>query len=414
MNSFIRSKAGVLTIAICLCVMAFVFYRVQMKRKARLEKEAMQAPAAPGAQPGQQQQAGAAVANNGNSAENATPPASSLTTAEENQRKLKDSMASDGYHRFDSKGHEDRTRSGHAITKRDTSSKPNSSGTETAAEPAPVETVQHSKVKLRLSGQSGQTGNIGAIGKQVVQDSMGAVGGAVSSASDKVAGAPKAAARPVRFVPYGRPIKCELVFTIDSTMEETPLIGLVVEPVYNNGKLVIQAGTEIHGIARPDRQRDRIFSGKDFFMIFPRESGRPNGRQLHVHGRVLDRIEPDANGMTWGITDGSYGLQGTVIRTNNEAEIKQFAATALGAIAASLQEKQGTAFGGEITKATPKNAALQGLASSMDLMTKKISEEIDRNGVFIRIPGGKQFYFYPEQTIDPDAADISTDVAKVQ
>lgn len=204
-----------------------------------------------------------------------------------------------------------------------------------------------------------------------------------------------------RFCPYGRPIRCELVFTIDSTMEETPLVALVMEPVYNNGQLVIPAGAELHGMARPDRLRDRIFSSSEWVLLFPREEGLPNGRELRVKGLALDRAEPAADGLSWGITDGSNGLQGMVIRTLESEELKRFAAGFISAAALGLQEREAAGRNGSRTSNTPGNAALQGVAATMEDMARRISTEIERHGVFLRVPGGKQFYFYPQQAIHP-------------
>ncbi len=198
-----------------------------------------------------------------------------------------------------------------------------------------------------------------------------------------------------RFCPYGRPIRCELVFTIDSTMEETPLVALVMEPVYNNGHLVIPAGAELHGLARPDRLRDRIFSSREWVLLFPREEGLPNGRELRVRGLALDRAEPAADGLSWGITDGSNGLQGMVIRTLESEELKRFAAGFISAAALGLQEREAAGRNGSRSSNTPGNAALQGVASTMEDLARRISGEIERHGVFLRVPGGKQFYFYP-------------------
>lgn len=205
------------------------------------------------------------------------------------------------------------------------------------------------------------------------------------------------------FVPYGYPLKCELVFTIDSTLDESPVVALVVEPAYNNGRLVIPAGTELHGIARPDRLRDRLFSGQDWMLVLPRAPGRENGRALPVKGLALDRAEPDGNGLTWGITDGSLGLQGSVIRTMEWDEVKRFAATFVSAAALGLQERE-SVRGTSRAANTPRNAVLEGIATSLEEVARKIAEEVGRNGVFLRVPGGKQFYFYPQQAIVPGAA----------
>ena len=206
------------------------------------------------------------------------------------------------------------------------------------------------------------------------------------------------------FCPYGRPIRCELVFTLDSCMEETPLVALVMEPVYNNGQLVIPAGAELHGMARPDRLRDRIFSSPEWVLLFPRENGLANGRELRVRGLALDRAEPTADGLSWGITDGSNGLQGQIIRTLENEEIKRFAASFISASALGLQEREGTGRSGSRFTNSPTNAALQGVAATLEDAAKKIGAEIERHGVFLRVPGGKQFYFYPQQAIHPRLA----------
>ena len=209
-----------------------------------------------------------------------------------------------------------------------------------------------------------------------------------------------------RFLPYGHPIKCELVFTLDSTQEETPLVALVVEPVYNNGQLVLPAGTELHGRARPDRLRDRIFSAREWMLVLPREGAQPNGRQLPVVGYALDRAEPAGTGHTWGITDGSFGLQGEVLRTMHEAELRQFAASFVAAGALTLQERQGSTRSNRQVLNTPANAALAGTAANLNQIARQLAEEIERHGVFLRVPAGKQFYFYPQQAIAPERAEL--------
>ncbi len=297
----------------------------------------------------------------------------------------------------------DRDREGLPITRRRTAN-PGSSARKQQGAPAEDSASVSSGKSLRLSGRVREAITpTGTLSAQVPDNQI------ISATSPSLSVQPTVSVptpETLRFVPYGRPIKCELVFTIDSTMEETPFVGLVVEPVHNNGLLVIPAGTELHGIARPDRLRDRIFSGRDWVLVLPREASAPNGRQLKIKGLALDRIEPQASGLTWGITDGSYGLQGSVIRTMESAEIKRFAATFVSAAALTLQERQTTSRGGRSVTSTPANAALQGIASSLEGLAREIAAEIERNGVFIRIAGGKQFYFYPLQIIAPDRANI--------
>jgi hypothetical protein len=202
--------------------------------------------------------------------------------------------------------------------------------------------------------------------------------------------------------------------SLESTQDEMPLVGLIVEPVYNNGRLVIPAGTEVHSTARPDRIRNRIISTPKWRLIFPREGSRPNGRQLTFEGIALDRDDRGGTGMTWGPTDGSYGLSGRVLRSGQTQEqVLLFAAEALKAAGASLMDRQPTMMGTQV-EANAKNAALAGGQAVLSQMAERLAAEIARNGVYIQVPAGKQFYVYPRQIIDPDRADIPTNIAKVE
>ncbi len=108
------------------------------------------------------------------------------------------------------------------------------------------------------------------------------------------------------YAPFGRLISCETVVTVDSASIQTPIIGLVTENVYYAGKLVIPAGTELHGTAQTDRQRERISSGSSWTLVWQ------TGEELHLKAVALDReFSGDQEG--WGITDGSAGLRGRVI-----------------------------------------------------------------------------------------------------
>jgi len=220
--------------------------------------------------------------------------------------------------------------------------------------------------------------------------------------------------KPARFVPFGRLIKAELVITLESTQDEMPLIGLITEPVYNNGKLVIPAGTELHSMARPDRVRDRIVSTTEWRLIFPREGTKPNGRQLLFDGIALDREDRDGNGLTWGLTDGSYALRGRAIHNGQTTEVLMlFAAEAIKAASASMMDRQETLLGTQIAT-NARNASLAGGQAVLSHFAEGIAKEIERNGTYIQVPAGKEFYVYPRQVIDPDRADIPENLARVE
>ena len=199
------------------------------------------------------------------------------------------------------------------------------------------------------------------------------------------------------YAPYGRLIPCELIVTVDSAAIRTPIIGLITEDVYHAGRLIIPAGTEVHGTAQTDRTRERIASGNSWTLVWK------TGEELSLSGIALDR-ETDPDGQGWGITDGSAGLRGRLIKTDDLAEIKLFAATFLSGAASLLAERQETIFGSSETPSLG-NAPLEGAQSVLGAYAQQIYDSIQRDGFYVRVPAGKQFYLYVTQTIDKaDAA----------
>jgi hypothetical protein len=206
------------------------------------------------------------------------------------------------------------------------------------------------------------------------------------------------------YAPYGRLIPCELIVTVDSSSIQTPIIGLVMEDIYHNGRLIIPAGTEVHGKAQTDRSRERIASGDNWTLVWT------SGEELRLSGIALDReADPTAtaagSGEGWGITDGSAGLRGRVLKSDDMAEIKLFAATFLSGAASAFTQTQPTIYGNQITP-TLQNAPLTGAQSVLQAYAQQILDSIKRDGFYVRVPAGKQFYLYVTQTIDESAAII--------
>lgn len=204
------------------------------------------------------------------------------------------------------------------------------------------------------------------------------------------------------YAPFGRLIPCETVITIESSKLDTPVIGLVTEDVWHAGELIIPAGAEVHGRASLDRARERIaVSGK--WVVVWRDGSPLNGTELVLNGIALDRAKDDASG-EFGLRDGSAGLLGDLVKSDNLQEIKLFASTFLAGFAGGLQElrNQGTAFGGiaQVPVASGRTAALQGTADVLNAYAKQIQEAIARDGFFVRVPAGKQFYLYVTETVD--------------
>jgi hypothetical protein len=219
----------------------------------------------------------------------------------------------------------------------------------------------------------------------------------ISLFADSAAGVAEPKSVSSTYAPFGRLIPCETVITVDSASIQTPIIGLVTENVYHAGKLVIPVGTEVHGTAQTDHHRERISSGSSWTLVWQ------SGEELHLKALTLDReFSGDQEG--WGITDGSAGLRGRIIKSDDLADIKLFAATFLSGAAGALTEKQQTVFG-PINSPTLNNAPFEGAQKVLSVYAQRIYEAIQKDGFYVRVPSGKQFYLYVLQTIDrADAA----------
>lgn len=201
--------------------------------------------------------------------------------------------------------------------------------------------------------------------------------------------------------PFGRLIPCETVVALESNRLDTPIIGLVTEDVWHDGRLIIPAGAEVHGKAVLDRARERLASQSSWRIVW-RTPDRDNGTELQVQGIALDR-ECDPATATFGEHDGSAGLRGQVVKTEDDRELKLFAATFLATATSALQDVRPTAgLLGEssVPVATARNAILAGTGAVLREYAQSIREAISRDGFYLRVPAGKTFYLYVTQTLD--------------
>ena len=212
--------------------------------------------------------------------------------------------------------------------------------------------------------------------------------------ADSTAGIARPKKLSAAYAPFGRLIPCETVITVDSSSMQTPIVGLITENIYYGGRLIIPAGTEVHGMAQTDRQRDRISTGTGWKLVWQ------DGEELELKAIALDReFDNNTNQSGWAITDGSAGLRGEIIKTDDLAVIKLFAATFLSGAANALTEKQETVFG-PINTPSLNNAPFQGAQAVLQTYAQQIYDSIQKNGFYVRVPSGKQFYLYVLQTID--------------
>ncbi len=206
-------------------------------------------------------------------------------------------------------------------------------------------------------------------------------------------------APPERFMPYGTLLKCKLVNTIDSANLETPVIAILLEDVWQNGKKIIPANTLVHGTARAGRMRDRVTASGTWRFVWQ------DGRELAFSGVALDReYDQDIDG--YGITDGSAGLKGRVIASDNLQELKILASAALSGFARGTQDRSQTALGTTITGSL-SNGVREGAGEVFDLYAQRTLKDIEENGYFVRVAAGKEFYVYVLEAINPQRASIA-------
>lgn len=212
------------------------------------------------------------------------------------------------------------------------------------------------------------------------------------------------------YAAYGRFLRCKLLITVDSNHIQTPIVGTLLEDLCSpTHELLIPAGAEVHGMAQNDSAEDRIASQNQWVVVWKTKDNREV--ELPLTGIALDHA-PSPDGSGWGLTDGSAGLRGQEIRTDNLAEIKmllaQFGSGFAQAFAQSGLQSIVTANGTVLTSQNNgfQQAGAQGIENAANLYAQQIADTVKREGIFIRVPAGTDFYLYITQTIDASQARV--------
>jgi len=212
--------------------------------------------------------------------------------------------------------------------------------------------------------------------------------------------------------PFGRLLHCKLVITVDSSKTTTPIIAIITRDLVDKatGTILVPAGTEAHSTASVDTANQRITSQTSWNLVWTDGSRR----ELPLSGLALDKdavLSEDGQPVSWGVSDGSAGLRGTVIKTDKMAEIKILAAQFIQGLAGGLVEQElmqtgagATAQTTVVKKSAIKDAVAQGVQSAAAMYAQQIVAAVQKDGFFIRVPAGSDFYLYVTQTLDADKA----------
>lgn len=210
--------------------------------------------------------------------------------------------------------------------------------------------------------------------------------------------APEPASRPRApdvWLPPSIFIPCVLVNTVESSHINTPVVGEVTKDMYqkNNGvsRLIIPAGTLVSSFAQSGAVRDRIEVSGTWLFVYP------DGRQLRINGIACDR-EADPGNQSFGIEDGSAGLQGELVESDHWANAKAFIALLM---TATMQT--GTAVATSALQASHTTGVV-GLPDTTPILSKYLDQLLNGetgDGRFVRVSAGKEFYVFPTEVTYP-------------
>lgn len=193
------------------------------------------------------------------------------------------------------------------------------------------------------------------------------------------------------WLPRGTFVACALVNTVESSHINTPVVGEVTRDVYQNGHLIIPAGSLATCWAQPGAVRDRIEVAGRWSLTYP------DGKEFELQGVACDR-EADPSNQQFGIEDGSAGLQGEIIESDHWANAKAFIALLL-----TTANQAGTAVATSALQASHTTGVV-GLPDTTPIMGKYLDQLLNGetgDGRFVRVRSSKEFYIFTASVVEP-------------
>ena len=202
--------------------------------------------------------------------------------------------------------------------------------------------------------------------------------------------------QPEYWLPPSMFIPCTLVNTVESSHINTPVVGEVTRDCYQNGHLIVPAGTIVSSFAQNGAVRDRIEVAGMWLFVFA------DGRQLKVPGIACDR-EADPSNQQFGIEDGSAGLQGELVESDHWANAKAFLALLM-----TSASQAGTVAASSALSSSRFGSAVV-LPDTTPIFAKYLDQLLNGetgDGRFVRVRASTEFYIFPTDTILPSHRSI--------
>ncbi|MDD5597953.1 MAG: hypothetical protein PHV82_08415, partial [Victivallaceae bacterium] len=196
-----------------------------------------------------------------------------------------------------------------------------------------------------------------------------------------------------RYAPYGRLIACKMVNTVESGDTETPLIAFVTEDLWwinskGEKKLIIPAGTEVHGTVKGAKPlRNRLTTGNSFILVWQATSNMV-GFELQLRGIALEKSNAPETKSLATISDMAAGIPGQVMSNENLAKFLTYTLAFGQGMAQGFQTTEVSMNSGGMVSTqdgTTKNALSRGAETLAQIMLQDVSKQISRESYYIRV-----------------------------
>ena len=198
--------------------------------------------------------------------------------------------------------------------------------------------------------------------------------------------------------PYGQLLRCELTQTCMTSNLKTPIIAMVTEPLWWNGREIIPAGVIVHGVAASSPMRDRVGTGTKWVLVWPHRN-EWNGKKLVLNATALacDRTEKN-----WSKIDGSAGIKGDVISNKDQKRMYAYMASFISGLGEGMVSENEDITGSTTTKTTGgtfSDALGKAFEQSASDISDQLFKELSQNIFYVEARAGTEFYLYITQDI---------------